>query len=236
MRSRRPAGLSGAALPGLRQPPGLRRPLGPRRPRGPTGLPGPIRPPRERAALVVGAPPATSPRPRAGLLGWELVAGGVRLRLTEVEAYAGVDDPASHAFRGRTPRNAVMFGPAGFAYVYFVFGMHWCLNIVCGRIGEASAVLVRAGAVTAGVETVRERRGNAPREHELARGPGLLAVALGVDRAVNGTSPCGRFGTADAGAAAAGGAGRGDRGRAPGRGGRPRPSGRGGSGSPATHR
>jgi DNA-3-methyladenine glycosylase len=123
------------------------------------------------------------------LLGWELSANGVRVRLTEVEAYAGTgEDPASHAHRGRTPRNAVMFGPAGVAYVYFIFGVHWCLNIVCGREGEAAAVLLRAGEVVDGVDLARERRGAAVKERDLARGPARLVVALGVTRADNGTS------------------------------------------------
>ena len=115
--------------------------------------------------------------------------GTVAVALSEVEAYAGMVDPASHAYRGRTARNAVMFGPAGFAYVYFVFGMHWCLNIVCGATGEAAAVLVRAGAVIAGEDVARSRRGAfAGPSHELARGPGRLAVALAVDGRVNGSS------------------------------------------------
>jgi len=122
------------------------------------------------------------------LLGWELSAGAVRLRLTELEAYRGSDDPASHAYRGKTPRTAVMFGPAGVAYVYFVFGMHWCLNIVCGEVGSASAVLVRAGAVIEGEDVARDRRQWTGPTHELARGPGRLAVALGVDFRANGTS------------------------------------------------
>jgi DNA-3-methyladenine glycosylase len=122
------------------------------------------------------------------LLGWELRSGPVRLRLTELEAYQGLDDPASHAFRGKTPRTAVMFGPAGVAYVYFVFGMHWCLNIVCGEVGQASAVLVRAGEVIDGVDAARDRRQWTGPAHELARGPGRLAVALAVDFRANGTS------------------------------------------------
>ncbi|MEU6207219.1 DNA-3-methyladenine glycosylase [Micromonospora musae] len=122
------------------------------------------------------------------LLGWTVSANGVTIRLTEVEAYAGTgEDPASHAHRGPTPRTEVMFGPAGNVYVYFVFGMHWCMNIVCGREGEAAAVLLRAGAVTEGIETARERRANAP-DRELARGPARLVTALGLDRDANGTS------------------------------------------------
>lgn len=123
-----------------------------------------------------------------GLLGWELAAGGVRVRITEVEAYAGVgEDPASHSHRGRTERNAVMFGPAGFLYVYFVFGMHWCLNVTAGREGEAAAVLLRAGRVVDGLALARARRGPVT-DRELARGPARLAVALGIDGSANRTS------------------------------------------------
>ncbi|MCZ7438316.1 DNA-3-methyladenine glycosylase [Micromonospora sp. WMMC241] len=122
------------------------------------------------------------------LLGWTVAAHGVRIRLTEVEAYAGTgEDPASHAHRGPTPRNRVMFGPAGHVYVYFVFGMHWCTNIVCGRDGEAAAVLLRAGEVVGGVETARERRPRAS-DRDLARGPARLVTALGLGRDANGTS------------------------------------------------
>jgi DNA-3-methyladenine glycosylase len=109
----------------------------------------------------------------------------VAVRLTEVEAYAGHVDPASHAFRGRTPRNAVMFGPAGHAYVYFTYGMHFCVNLVCGPDGEASAVLLRAGEVVAGVDTARLRRPTAA-DRDLARGPARLTKALGIDRALDG--------------------------------------------------
>jgi DNA-3-methyladenine glycosylase len=106
--------------------------------------------------------------------------GTVAVALSEVEAYAGPADPASHAFRGRTQRTAVMFGPAGFLYVYFVYGMHWCCNVVTGPDGEASAVLLRAGRVVAGEGVARARRPAARAAAELARGPARLAGALGL--------------------------------------------------------
>ena len=108
-------------------------------------------------------------------------AGPVAVRLTEVEAYAGEDDPGSHAFRGRTPRTAVMFGPPGRVYVYFTYGMHWCMNLVCGPEGEASAVLLRAGEVVEGVDLATSRRASARTPRELARGPARMTVALGID-------------------------------------------------------
>jgi len=124
-----------------------------------------------------------------GLLGALVTAGGVTVRLTEVEAYGGVGaDPASHAHRGRTPRNAVMFGPPGYAYVYFVFGMHWCLNVVVEPDGRPAAVLLRAGEVVSGVDAARGRRGALVPDRDLARGPARLTAALGVDRAADGTS------------------------------------------------
>jgi DNA-3-methyladenine glycosylase len=130
----------------------------------------------------------------AGLLGCVFEAdsphGTVAVRLTEVEAYAGPDDPASHAYRGRTARNAVMFGPAGHLYVYFVYGMHWCCNVVCGPEGDASAVLLRAGTVLSGVDTARSRRPSARSEADLARGPARLATALGLAAAGNGVDLC----------------------------------------------
>ncbi|NIZ92000.1 DNA-3-methyladenine glycosylase [Kineosporiaceae bacterium B12] len=116
--------------------------------------------------------------------------GTVAVRLTEVEAYAGEDDPGSHAFRGRTPRTEVMFGPAGHAYVYFSYGMHWCTNLVCGTEGSASAVLLRAGEVVEGVELARSRRVAARRDVDLARGPARLAQALGLARAQDGADVC----------------------------------------------
>ncbi|SDQ51734.1 DNA-3-methyladenine glycosylase [Quadrisphaera sp. DSM 44207] len=118
------------------------------------------------------------------------VEGAVAVRLTEVEAYAGEDDPGSHAFRGRTPRTAVMFGPPGHAYVYLSYGMHWCLNLVCGPAGRASAVLVRAGEVVEGRALARARRPSARTDRDLARGPARLAAALGVDRALDGADLC----------------------------------------------
>jgi DNA-3-methyladenine glycosylase len=122
------------------------------------------------------------------LLGAHLRAGPVTVRVTEVEAYSGTGvDPASHAHRGRTPRNAVMYGPAGYAYVYFSYGMHWCMNVVTGQPGTAAAVLLRAGAVVDGVELARSRRPAARRDADLARGPARLCQALAVDGSMTGT-------------------------------------------------
>jgi len=115
--------------------------------------------------------------------------GRVTLVLVEVEAYAGEADPASHAFRGRTGRNAVMYGPPGHAYVYFTYGMHYCVNLVCEPEREASAVLLRAGRVIDGVPLARARRSGAarqPRDLDLARGPARLCEALGIDRSHDG--------------------------------------------------
>ncbi|NDL57378.1 DNA-3-methyladenine glycosylase [Phytoactinopolyspora sp. XMNu-373] len=112
--------------------------------------------------------------------------GAVAIRLTEVEAYMGSDDPGSHAFRGQTPRNAVMFGDAGHLYVYFTYGMHFCANIVCGPVGLATAVLLRGGEVVEGEELARKRRPAARSARDLARGPARLASALGLGRELNG--------------------------------------------------
>lgn len=124
------------------------------------------------------------------LLGCTVVAdtpdGPVAVRLVEVEAYRGADDPASHSFRGRTPRNAVMFGPAGQLYVYFVYGMHFCANVTCLPDGTAGAVLLRAGEVTSDLAAARHRRPTARRDVDLARGPARLAALLGLDRRHNG--------------------------------------------------
>ena len=122
-----------------------------------------------------------------GLLGSIVRSGAVAIRLTEVEAYGGVgQDEASHSHRGRTKRNEVMFGPAGYLYVYFTYGMHWCANIVTGVAGEASAVLLRAGEVVDGLELAIQMRGLGVPDKNLARGPARLASALGLDGSANG--------------------------------------------------
>jgi DNA-3-methyladenine glycosylase len=119
------------------------------------------------------------------LLGAIVQHAGVQVRLSEVEAYDGANDPASHAYRGQTPRNAVMFGRPGHAYVYFTYGMHFCVNLVCGPPGVASAILLRAGEVVAGLDVAHHHRPrSSPRD--LARGPARLTQALAIDRALDG--------------------------------------------------
>jgi DNA-3-methyladenine glycosylase len=116
--------------------------------------------------------------------------GPIELRLTEVEAYAGELDPGSHAYRGRTARNDVMFGPPGYAYVYFTYGMWHCLNVVCGPEGRASGILLRAGEIRVGADLARKHRFSARHDKELAKGPARLATALNVGRALNGADLC----------------------------------------------
>jgi DNA-3-methyladenine glycosylase len=118
------------------------------------------------------------------LVGAMLLVGGVGGRVVEVEAYHHTE-PAAHSFRGPTARNAVMFGPPGFAYVYRSYGIHWCLNFVCEPKGSASAVLIRALEPTAGIATMRRRRGMAE-ERLLCSGPGRLCEALAITDAQNG--------------------------------------------------
>lgn len=128
------------------------------------------------------------------LLGRTLVRntpdGPIELRLTEAEAYDGENDPGSHAYRGRTARNATMFGPPGHAYVYFIYGMWFSLNAVCCPEGKASGVLLRAGEIVTGAELAAGRRPKARNARELAKGPARLATALDIDRSLDGTDLC----------------------------------------------
>ncbi|MDQ3628260.1 MAG: DNA-3-methyladenine glycosylase, partial [Actinomycetota bacterium] len=119
--------------------------------------------------------PATRAAP--ALLGCLVRLGEVAVRLTEVEAYEGPDDPASHAFGGPTPRTAIMFGPPGRLYVYLSYGMHWCANVVCAPEGTASAVLLRGAEVVSGLPRARERRGGQVADRRLATGPACLTRA-----------------------------------------------------------
>ncbi|PQZ92788.1 3-methyladenine DNA glycosylase [Arthrobacter sp. MYb227] len=113
----------------------------------------------------------------------------VVIRITEVEAYAGAQDPGSHAYRGKTKRNAALFGPPGTAYIYFTYGMHHCANVVCGHNGIASAALMRAGEVIIGEEIVRARRSQPlTPKHLLLSGPARLAQGLGLTLELNGAS------------------------------------------------
>lgn len=179
-------------------------------PAGTVGVPGP-------GAGAVGADlpgadgPGTAPRPPArtwfsrdvlqvarDLLGAHLTTtspeGRVVVRITEVEAYRGVDDPASHAFRGRSARNEQMFRAAGHLYVYRHLGLHHCVNVVTGRTGEPSAVLLRAAEVVEGADLAwrrRARSGSVYSAVDLARGPARLAVVLGLDARANGADLAG---------------------------------------------
>jgi DNA-3-methyladenine glycosylase len=160
--------------------------------------------------------PEVAPALLGCVLEHETADGLVALELTEVEAYAGPADPASHAYRGKTARNAVMFGPPGHAYVYFTYGMHFCVNVVCQPAGNASGILLRAGRIVTGESLARRRRvparkpgrpetddtgrsgaspsGNpAPRPlafRDLARGPGRLCQALAITREQDGADLC----------------------------------------------
>ncbi|MEP6666169.1 MAG: DNA-3-methyladenine glycosylase [Nocardioidaceae bacterium] len=144
-------------------------------------LPDLSRPVAELAPLLLGC-----------VVRHESEAGPVALVLTEVEAYDGENDRASHAYRGHTERNAVMFGRAGRLYVYRSHGLHWCANIVTGSEGTASAVLLRAGRVIDGADLARVRRGERVEDRRLARGPGNLCQALGITAEHNGAELTGR--------------------------------------------
>ncbi|AWE42455.1 MULTISPECIES: DNA-3-methyladenine glycosylase [unclassified Actinobaculum] len=121
------------------------------------------------------------------LLGAYIDVAGVRVRLTEVEAYCGKVDPGSHAFRGRTERNNSLYLAPGHAYVYFTYGMHYCLNLVAWPEGTAGGVLLRAGEVVEGLEIARQRRPGVIRDRELARGPANLVRCLGIDHSADGS-------------------------------------------------
>jgi DNA-3-methyladenine glycosylase len=129
-----------------------------------------------------------APRLLGAVLTHSSAEGDVSARITEVEAYIGDGaDPGSHAFRGKTKRNAVMYGPPGYVYTYFTYGMHVCANIVCSPVGEATAVLLRAGEIVEGVDLARSRRGRGTLDRDLARGPARLVVALGITLDENGS-------------------------------------------------
>ncbi|MEJ2791004.1 MULTISPECIES: DNA-3-methyladenine glycosylase [unclassified Pseudoxanthomonas] len=115
-----------------------------------------------------------------------VVADGRAGRIVEVEAYCGVEDPAAHTYRGKTARNATMFGEAGHLYVYFSYGIHWCANTVCGAEGEGVGVLLRAIEPVQRLDAIREARGNLRRDGDLGSGPGRLAQALGITGELNG--------------------------------------------------
>jgi DNA-3-methyladenine glycosylase len=137
------------------------------------------------AELLSGPILEVAPRLLGATLSHTTAEGTVAVRLTEVEAYDGTNDPGSHGYRGPTPRNQVMFGPPGHLYVYFTYGMHFCCNVVCGEDGRASAVLLRAGEVVEGAALAAVRR-SAATARDLARGPARLCQALGIDRTQNG--------------------------------------------------
>ena len=140
------------------------------------------------AQMIDFAQPADVVAPQ--LLGCVITHNGVSIRLTEVEAYAGAQDPAAHTYRGKTARNAAMFGPPGRLYVYFSYGIHYNGNIVCAPEGDGQGCLMRAGEVIAGEELARERRQRPDRAlipfDNLARGPGNLGQALGLTLPDNG--------------------------------------------------
>ncbi len=147
--------------------------------------------PNKVREFLAGDPRVIAPLILGAVLTHHSEAGPVSVRLTEVEAYMGPrdsehPDPGSHTFGGPTPRNAPMFGPAGFLYVYFTYGMHYCANIVCGPDGAASALLLRAGEIVEGEGLAAVRRPASKAHKDLASGPARLASALGLTTADTG--------------------------------------------------
>ncbi|MFW0775535.1 DNA-3-methyladenine glycosylase [Paenarthrobacter nitroguajacolicus] len=147
--------------------------------------------PAEVRKFLAGDPRVIAPLILGAVLTHHSEAGPVSVRLTEVEAYMGPrdsehPDPGSHTFGGPTPRNAPMFGPPGFLYVYFTYGMHYCANVVCGPDGEASALLLRAGEIVEGEGLAALRRPASKAHKDLASGPARLASALGLTTADTG--------------------------------------------------
>ena len=135
---------------------------------------------RDSAVLEMLFAPALDAAPR--LLGAVFRAGDVAVRITEVEAYQGQgDDPGSHAHRGRTARNGSLWAEPGTVYVYLSYGIHRCVNLVCGPEGYAFGVLLRAGEIVDGLDVARRRRPTSTRDADLARGPGRLGTALAID-------------------------------------------------------
>lgn len=114
--------------------------------------------------------------------------GRVAVRLVETEAYRGVIDPGSHGYRGPTPRTETMYGPPAHLYVYFTYGMHWCVNVVCAREGECEAVLLRAGEPVEGIQIMQRNRSRITDQRLLAAGPARLAQAMGIDKRHDGES------------------------------------------------
>ncbi|HNH95244.1 MAG TPA: DNA-3-methyladenine glycosylase [Microthrixaceae bacterium] len=142
---------------------------------------------------LVGDSTVVAPRLLNALVSVSDTDGSVRVgRIVEVEAYRGERDPASHAYRGPTARNATMFGPPGLLYVYRSYGIHWCANVVAGVDGVAEAVLIRAVERVAGLERMRGDRPGIARDVDLANGPGKLCAALAITGADDGVDLCGR--------------------------------------------
>jgi len=149
-----------------------------------------MKPPRPLPSTFYTGETVLIARALLGCLLWRRLGDEwLAVRIVETEAYLGANDPASHARRGlRSKRNEAMYLPGGHAYVYFTYGMHYCMNVVTAEDGIAEAVLLRAGEPVAGVETMRRHRRSARRDTDLTSGPAKLCQALSIDRAIDGAS------------------------------------------------